>query len=87
MCLIVTWDWKEQPDIEAIDKAMAAVFNGSNRPLIQEVPNTGSDQYAIIVSSGPTDPQAAWRRRFYGGEDWDDAAPFWMAEPLGADGV
>lgn len=87
MCRIVTWDWKEQPDMTAIDAAMQQVYNGTNRPLIQEVPNTGSDQYAIIVSSAPTDPQAAWSRRFYGGDDWDDAAPFWQAEPLGREGL
>ena len=79
LCVVVTWDWKAQPDIADLDAAMSKVYNGSNRPKIQEVPNTGGDEYAVIVSSGPTDPQAAWDRRCDDpDDDWDDAEPFWM---------
>lgn len=50
---IIEWDYREQPDFERIQRAMHEVFNGSNHPCLRLVDDTGSDQYALVVSSTP----------------------------------
>jgi hypothetical protein len=61
---IVTWD----PDdditdlVDELNDAMAAVFNGRQCPRMSAV-DTGSDTYAVIVSSGDitdADAQKVW---------------------------
>ena len=48
---LLTWDWKEQLDIDAVHAAMKSVFNGHNIPDVNMVPDTGGDEYALLVSS------------------------------------
>jgi hypothetical protein len=46
---IMSWDWREQPDLAELDRLVCDVSDGRVRivPVI-----TGSDQYAIAVSRG-----------------------------------
>lgn len=57
---IVMWDWKGQPDIARIDYLLEEISNfyynlskddGICRPAIQLVPNTGRDDYVVVVAS------------------------------------
>lgn len=62
---VVEWDCREQPDFEAIARATSRVFDGTHRPGLTLVPDTGSDQYALVVSSVPMtsdEAQAAYDR-------------------------
>lgn len=63
------WDWRGQPDMHAIDRAMGQVYNGSNRPLLA-VAETHSDQYAVVIASSPIDVDAAWQQ--FVDNDWQD---------------
>lgn len=56
---IVEWDHREQPDFEAIDQALAFVV-GRRHISVRLVPDTGSDQYALVIAEGPlmTDEEA-----------------------------
>ena len=62
---VVSWDWKEQPDM---DKIAAAVWEISgHRCSIREV-NTDGDFYAILVSDqlwNREDAQAEFERVYY----------------------
>jgi hypothetical protein len=57
--VIVEWDWREQPDFDLIAKAMEDVYyeptyRGPARPpTLVLVPDTGSDQYVLVVSTEP----------------------------------
>ena len=54
---IFSWDWKESPDFAEIGPAITEVSGGT--VFITEV-ETGSDQFAIVVSSSQlTAEQAA----------------------------
>ena len=69
---LVTWDWKESPDMMEIGRAIARLSGG--RAFITEV-DTGSDQVAIFVSTVPMTIGAAtemYRRNWYD-ENWSDA--------------
>lgn len=53
---MVTWDWKEDADIEEISAAVQRVSGG--RAFVT-YGDTGSDQVAVIVSNVPLDYEAA----------------------------
>jgi hypothetical protein len=46
---ILTWDYREQPDWEAIREAMQAL-QLPDMPYFHVVENTGDDQYALIIA-------------------------------------
>jgi len=45
---IMTWDWKQQIDLEELNDAVETVFNGTDRPFIVRI-DTQEDQYGIVV--------------------------------------
>jgi hypothetical protein len=55
---IITWDWKEQPDLDTIARAVHEMSGGLVH--MREV-DTGSDQYEWIVSDYPVDDAEAER--------------------------
>ncbi len=50
---IVSWDWQQQPDLEDLTKALREVSGGLVH--LHQV-DTGSDEYAIILSDRPLRP-------------------------------
>lgn len=44
---ILSWDWREQPDMEQFGKVVEELSGG--RVHLHEV-NTGSDQYAVVLT-------------------------------------
>jgi hypothetical protein len=67
---VLTWDWKEQPDLAELGRAVAELSGG--RVHLAEV-DTQSDQFAIVLSTVPLDEQTAaelyerWRKGDGGG--------------------
>lgn len=55
----VSWDWKEQPDVDDLDRAVRRATDGAVRVIEVE---TGSDLYAIYV--GPHESQEEVQRLF-----------------------
>jgi hypothetical protein len=58
---VLSWDWRAQPDLDALDRAVRAASDGLVG--VTQV-DTGGDQYAIVVACPPmTEGQAgeAWR--------------------------
>jgi hypothetical protein len=55
---VVTWDWKEQPDPGQLTAAIGRVSAGTVHACF---PGTGSDQYALVLSTLPLTPEAAAR--------------------------
>lgn len=55
---IIQWDWKEQPDIEAINDAINAVADTGNRPKAFRV-ETESDEYAIVITDSEATQEEA----------------------------
>jgi hypothetical protein len=55
---IITWDWKEQPDLAELAAAVAEMSGG--RVHMREV-DTGSDQYEWIISDYEVDDAEAER--------------------------
>lgn len=54
---VVTWDWREQPDWQAITSALTRLSGGG---VHIAWPETGTDQYAVVLSDRPfTAKQAA----------------------------
>lgn len=47
-CEVLTWDWREQTDLDRLARALTTVSGGSVH--LRQV-DTGSDQYAIVLSS------------------------------------
>ena len=53
---VLSWDWRQQPDIGQL---AAAVHDLSNGQVHLNMADTGSDDYALIVSDQPlTDAEA-----------------------------
>lgn len=52
---IMTWDWKEQPDLTELAGRLLQLSEG--RIHLYEV-ETGSDQYAIVLSDAAMDAAA-----------------------------
>lgn len=48
--VVVSWDWRAQPDIEELDVAVRELSNGVVG--ITQV-DTESDQYAIVIAAPP----------------------------------
>lgn len=66
---IFTWDWKESPDLDDIGRAVTEISGGT--VFITNV-DTGSDQFAVVVSATElTAAQAteAFNREWYREED------------------
>lgn len=69
---IVSWDWRGQPDIDAIDRH---VYNLSCVGLpvrVQNIEDTGSDQYAITIADREltvAEQQEAWQKWEEGDRD------------------
>jgi hypothetical protein len=58
--LFITWDVGESVDVEELQDALNAVFDGKNCPHVAEVETPG-DYYALAVSSQePEDVQKAF---------------------------
>jgi len=49
---IVTWDWRESPDLEEVNLALAEVYDGKTLPTINEI-DTNCDSYAWLFSGQP----------------------------------
>jgi hypothetical protein len=64
---IMSWDWRGQPDLTELARAVREVSGGGVH-LVEA--DTGSDQYAIVLSDQPLDKAAAtdaYRRWWEGG--------------------
>ena len=60
MNICLMWDWKDQPDWDAINRAITEV---GGTPNLYEVADTGGDWYGLVVSSrelSAKDVQACW---------------------------
>lgn len=49
--VVMIWDWKEQINLAALDKALALVFNGKARPVVTDIRD--DDDCGVIISSAP----------------------------------
>lgn len=61
--IVMTWDWKEQLDLEELDRAVRKASGGLAR--VHEI-DTCSDEFAIVVADHrvtPDEAQAAWGAR------------------------
>lgn len=47
---VLTWDWREQPDLPELARKLFAVSGGTVH--LREI-DTGSDEYAIVLASEP----------------------------------
>lgn len=59
--MIHAWDYREQPDLAALGEAIRQLSRGAVD--LRAVPETGSDQYAVVVADHPLsrdDAQAVW---------------------------
>jgi hypothetical protein len=63
---LVTWDWKEQPDVERVARALAEVSGGAI--YVYDV-DTQSDQFAWVIASGELTPDEVAQAYRSG---WDD---------------
>lgn len=52
---VVTWDWREQPDQHALT---AAIAYASRDAVHVAWPETGTDDYALVLSDRPLTPEA-----------------------------
>ncbi len=58
--VVMSWDWREQPDLDQLDQAVRYASGGLAR--VHTV-DTGSDEYAIVVADHrvtAAEAQAAW---------------------------
>lgn len=63
---ILSWDWREQPDLDELARVLLDVSGGVVR--LYQV-DTGCDEYAVVVADrelGVTEVEAEWRRRWEG---------------------
>ena len=71
--LFFWWDHKEQPDFEAINRGIKAVFNGMNQPFLIDI-DTNSDTYAIAICSDGVNPETLnkfyWDHETAGHDNW-----------------
>lgn len=66
--VVMSWDWREQPDLEQLDQAVRLASGGLAR--VHTI-DTGSDEYAIVVADHritQAEAEAAWQAR-WDGED------------------
>lgn len=64
---IIQWDYREQPNWDAVNRALRSEDDPDNvdPPGLHLVPDTGSDQYALVVGYLADGPQA-----FFDGSCW-----------------
>lgn len=48
---VISWDWKEQPDLRALAHAILEVSGGAVH--LTEVRDTGMDQIAVVITTLP----------------------------------
>jgi hypothetical protein len=53
---VLGWDWREQPDLDALTEAVAVVSGGHAH--VTRV-DTGGDGYVIVLANRPLDEGAA----------------------------
>lgn len=53
---VLSWDWKGQPDLDALGRAIERLSLG--RVLLHKV-DTGSDDYAIVLATEELSPEQA----------------------------
>lgn len=66
--IVLTWDWKEQPDVDALASAVREV---SGETCHIRAVDTGGDEYAIVVSHDQLDRdevQHAWLAHLHNNE-------------------
>jgi hypothetical protein len=56
---ILMWDWRQQADVNDLNEALKAVFDGEHCPSIIEVQDTGGDDYAVIITAQPITEEKA----------------------------
>lgn len=67
---ILTWDYREQPDLDALGEAIRTLSRGAVD--LRAVPETGSDQYAVVVADHPLSgdqAQSVWNDADAGDEE------------------
>lgn len=52
---VLAWDWKNQPDIDALDRIVANLSNLTVRAYA--VRDTGFDAYAVVFANGDLDQE------------------------------
>ncbi|OGL73353.1 hypothetical protein A3C96_00930 [Candidatus Uhrbacteria bacterium RIFCSPHIGHO2_02_FULL_60_10] len=65
--MIVWWPAGTELETDELNEAMRAVYDGQHCPVVEEVPDTGSDDGAVVVSAEPLNLwkiQAIWERHF-----------------------
>jgi hypothetical protein len=55
---VLSWDWRGQPDLARLGRLVADLSGGT---LHLAEPDTGSDQYAVVLSTAPLDDETATR--------------------------
>jgi hypothetical protein len=53
---VISWDWRGRPDTDELRRILEAVSGGT---VTCRTAETGSDEYAIVVSAGPLDEAEA----------------------------
>ena len=76
--LFYHWDWKAQPEIEAIQRAVDAVFDGNHAPRIVEVKDADWDQETVAITSVPF--RAEVIRTAFNQYLADDSLMYWWEE-------
>jgi hypothetical protein len=57
--VIISWDWKGQPDMAGIAAAVTRI-SGERRPVVMRMIDTGADEYAVVIADrAVTDEEAA----------------------------
>jgi hypothetical protein len=56
---VFSWDWQQQPDLQAIAAAVTEL-SASGRVFMREI-DTGSDDYAWVVSDTELTGEQAWQ--------------------------
>lgn len=67
--VVLSWDWREQPDVEEFHRAVFDISEG--KVHITKV-DTGSDEYAVIVSDEQLvdgEPEALYREWLVGDDE------------------
>lgn len=55
---IISWDWKDQLDIDDLDRYVYDI-SATGRPVRIKMVDTGSDQFAITISDVELDDDSA----------------------------
>jgi len=57
MIRVMSWDWREQPDFDVLADILKEL---SNHKIRLRVPDTESDQYALVLADEPIDNAVAY---------------------------